>query len=52
MATSGGTLPWWRIIASNGRLVPGHEREHDRRLRAEGVALTPAGRVRMGRARF
>ena len=49
LAGSGGTLPWWRIVASNGRLVPGHEAEHTRRLRAEGVELAPSGRVRMGR---
>ena len=49
LAGSGGSLPWWRIVASNGRLVPGHEGEHARRLRAEGVTLTPSGRVRMGR---
>jgi methylated-DNA-protein-cysteine methyltransferase-like protein len=30
-------LPWWRVVGSNGRLVPGHEAEHARRLRAEGV---------------
>jgi methylated-DNA-protein-cysteine methyltransferase related protein len=45
LAGSGGTLPWWRVVASNGRLVPGHETEHRRRLRAEGVALTKSGRV-------
>jgi len=33
--TSG--LPWWRVIAANGRLVPGMEAEHAERLRAEGV---------------
>lgn len=38
MARSDG-LPWWRVVASDGRLVPGHEREHTRRLRAEGVAV-------------
>ncbi len=48
LAGSDGTLPWWRIVASNGRLVPGHEAEHARLLQAEGVTLTPAGRVRMG----
>ncbi len=32
-------LPWWRVVNASGRLVPGHEREHARRLRAEGVAL-------------
>lgn len=49
LAGSGGTLPWWRVVASNGRLVPGHETEHARRLRAEGVDLTPSGRVAMSR---
>ena len=44
LARSDG-LPWWRVVASNGRLVPGHEREHARRLRAEGVPVT-GNRVR------
>jgi methylated-DNA-protein-cysteine methyltransferase-like protein len=39
-------LPWWRVIMVDGRLVPGKEDEHARRLRAEGVAVTK-GRVRM-----
>jgi methylated-DNA-protein-cysteine methyltransferase-like protein len=38
-------LPWWRVVAANGRLVPGLEAEHARRLRAEGIRLTPSGRV-------
>ncbi|MDX1689542.1 MAG: MGMT family protein [Acidimicrobiia bacterium] len=38
-------LPWWRVVASSGRLVPGKEQEHARRLRSEGVALTAGGRV-------
>jgi O-6-methylguanine DNA methyltransferase len=42
MARSEG-VPWWRVVTSTGRLVPGHEGEHARRLRAEGV------RVRDGR---
>jgi methylated-DNA-protein-cysteine methyltransferase-like protein len=37
MARSEG-LPWWRVVAANGRLVPGHEAEQRRRLRAEGVS--------------
>jgi methylated-DNA-protein-cysteine methyltransferase-like protein len=38
LATSGGDdLPWWRVVTASGRLVPGHEAEHARRLRAEGV---------------
>jgi methylated-DNA-protein-cysteine methyltransferase-like protein len=36
LATSGGTHPWWRVVTSTGRLVPGHEAEHARRLEAEG----------------
>lgn len=37
MATSAGSLPWWRVVTATGRLVPGNETEHRRRLRAEGV---------------
>jgi methylated-DNA-protein-cysteine methyltransferase-like protein len=37
-------LPWWRVVTTTGRLVPGHEAEHARRLRAEGVAVAD-GRV-------
>jgi methylated-DNA-protein-cysteine methyltransferase related protein len=40
LATSALDLPWWRVVTSTGRLVPGHEVEHARRLRAEGVAVT------------
>ena len=43
MATVEG-LPWWRVVTSTGRLVPGHERDHARRLRAEGVPVRD-GRV-------
>ena len=32
-------LPWWRVVAANGRLVPGHERVH----------ADAAGRGRRGR---
>ena len=45
LAGSDGELPWWRVVTSTGRLVPGHEREHARRLRAEGVGVRD-GRVR------
>jgi methylated-DNA-protein-cysteine methyltransferase related protein len=45
LATGGDDLPWWRVVTADGRLVPGHEREHERRLRAEGVAVD-GGRVR------
>jgi alkylated DNA nucleotide flippase Atl1 len=47
LATSGDDdLPWWRVVTASGRLVPGHEVEHARRLRAEGVPLDGAS-VRM-----
>jgi methylated-DNA-protein-cysteine methyltransferase-like protein len=32
-------LPWWRVIAVSGRLVPGLEVEHTQRLRSEGVRV-------------
>lgn len=39
LADSGGDYPWWRVVTASGRLVPGHEEEHARRLRAEGIAV-------------
>lgn len=43
LATSGGAFPWWRVVTATGRLVPGHEDEHERRLRAEGVEVRGGG---------
>ena len=37
MARHGGAVPWHRVVNSAGRLVPGHEGEAGRRLKAEGV---------------
>ena len=31
--------PWWRVVTSTGRLVPGDERRHAQLLRAEGVKI-------------
>ena len=45
LARSGSRYPWWRVVTASGRLVPGHEDEHARRLRAEGVEVRD-GRVR------
>ena len=46
LATVDAGMPWWRVVTSTGRLVPGHEAEHARRLRAEGVAVNrTTGRV-------
>ena len=39
LADHGSEHPWWRVVTSTGRLVPGHEREHARRLRVEGVKV-------------
>jgi methylated-DNA-protein-cysteine methyltransferase-like protein len=44
-------LPWWRVVAASGRLVPGHEHEQGRRLRAEGVAIERGKVGRSTRAR-
>ncbi len=44
LADYGDGYPWWRVVTSGGRLVPGHEREHARRLRREGVPVAN-GRV-------
>lgn len=38
-------LPWWRIVTSTGRLVPGIEVEHAKRLADEGIMVAD-GRVR------
>jgi len=49
LATSGSSYPWWRVVSASGRLVPGHESEHARRLRAEGVDVVGHKVARMGR---
>jgi methylated-DNA-protein-cysteine methyltransferase-like protein len=46
MARYGGPVPWHRVVANNGRLVPGHEVEARARLIAEGVGFA-GPRVRM-----
>ncbi|MBT3245386.1 MAG: MGMT family protein [Actinobacteria bacterium] len=39
--------PWWRVVTSTGRLVPGLEIEQAERLGAEGVRVAN-GRVVVG----
>jgi methylated-DNA-protein-cysteine methyltransferase-like protein len=39
MARHGGPVPWHRVVANNGRLVPGHEVEARARLIAEGIGF-------------
>lgn len=48
LSTTEEELPWWRVVNSVGRLVPGSEREQAQLLRAEGVTVTD-GRVRAAR---
>jgi methylated-DNA-protein-cysteine methyltransferase-like protein len=46
-------LPWWRVVNSLGRLVPGHEVRQAQLLSDEGIAIE-RGRwrvARMGRRR-
>jgi len=42
----GSEVPWWRVVAANGRLVPGGEQRQNEKLRAEGVPVRN-GRVVM-----
>lgn len=44
----GAGVPWWRIVAANGRLVPGGEVRHRKQLVAEGIEVRN-NRVVMGR---
>jgi alkylated DNA nucleotide flippase Atl1 len=37
MSHHGGPVPWHRVVAANGRLVPGHEIEARRRHTREGT---------------
>lgn len=35
----GSNVPWWRVVAANGRLVPGGEVRQTKLLKAEGIAV-------------
>jgi len=45
LKTSDG-LPWWRVVSATGRLVPGLEAEHARRLALENVRVVDGRIVR------
>lgn len=45
LASSDHEVPWWRVVNSSGRLVPGGEAEQQRLLEGEGVVVAE-GRVR------
>ncbi len=39
MAQYGGSVPWHRVVAANGRTPPAHEQTARRQLTKEGVAF-------------
>ena len=43
---AGAGVPWWRVVAADGRLVAPSADEQAKRLRAEGVVVRD-GRVRV-----
>ncbi|WUV84837.1 MGMT family protein [Streptomyces sp. NBC_01476] len=60
LALYGSGVPWWRVVRSDGVLLPGHELRALDAYRAEGTPLREAGpageghvpRVNMRRARW
>ncbi|MEU1150836.1 MGMT family protein [Streptomyces sp. NPDC005863] len=48
MALYGGGVPWWRVVRSDGVLLPGHELRALERYRAEGTPLRQASRAAQG----
>ncbi|MCM1977055.1 MGMT family protein [Streptomyces sp. G1] len=48
MALYGGAVPWWRVVRSDGVLLPGHELRALGHYRAEGTPLREAGRTAEG----
>jgi alkylated DNA nucleotide flippase Atl1 len=49
MSHYGGPVPWHRVVAANGRLVPGHEVEATKRHRREKTPMK-SERVDIARA--
>ncbi|WP_261989140.1 MGMT family protein [Streptomyces sp. uw30] len=48
MALYGGAVPWWRVVRSDGALLPGHELRALEHYRAEGTPLKEASRAAEG----
>lgn len=48
LSAAGDGVPWWRVTYADGRLVPGREDVHARRLGAEGVATADCRLVPQG----
>lgn len=45
MALHGSAVPWWRVVRSDGALLPGHERRALAHYRTEGTPLREARRT-------
>jgi alkylated DNA nucleotide flippase Atl1 len=53
MSTSGGGVPWWRVIRADGSPPVGHERPALEHYREEGTPMRPGStRVDMRQARW
>ncbi|MEC4018347.1 MGMT family protein [Streptomyces sp. H27-D2] len=48
MALYGGPVPWWRVVRSDGALLPGHELRALDHYRREGTPLREAARSARG----
>ncbi|MFI9050362.1 MGMT family protein [Streptomyces sp. NPDC053427] len=48
MALYGGAVPWWRVVRSDGVLLPGHELRALAHYRDEGTPLREAARSAEG----
>ncbi|MFC5030158.1 MGMT family protein [Streptomyces sp. SID13666] len=48
MALYGGAVPWWRVVRSDGHLLPGHELRALAHYREEGTPLREAARSAEG----
>ncbi|ADD43926.1 MGMT family protein [Stackebrandtia nassauensis] len=55
MSHYGGPVPWWRVVRSDGVILPGHEARALAAYRDEGTPLRRGGsatRIDMARARW
>jgi alkylated DNA nucleotide flippase Atl1 len=50
MSTYGGSVPWWRVVRSDGSLPPSHDEEARLHYLEEGTPFRSTGRVDMARA--
>ena len=50
MSTYGGSVPWWRVVRSDGSLPPSHDDEARVHYLEEGTPFRTSGRVDMARA--